>query len=80
MKCFICRRGETEPGFTTMTLERNGSIILFKNVPAHICTTCDERYFDDDITGQVLEAAKAALSRGVDLEIQNFAQLQTPVS
>ena len=36
MKCLICKHGETEQGFTTVTLEKNGSTIVFKHVDGHI--------------------------------------------
>jgi YgiT-type zinc finger domain-containing protein len=34
MKCLICKYEETQPGTTTMTLERDATTVVFKNVPA----------------------------------------------
>jgi len=42
MKCIICKHGETQLGQTRMTLERNETTIVFKNVPAKICEICSE--------------------------------------
>lgn len=33
MKCVICKHGETQLGQTTITLERNATKIVCKNVP-----------------------------------------------
>ena len=42
MKCVICKHGETKDGTTTIILEREGSTIVFKDVPAKICDNCGE--------------------------------------
>ena len=46
MKCVICQHGYTEKSFTTVTLERNQSVLVFKQVPADICDNCGEVYWD----------------------------------
>ena len=42
MKCVICQYGETEPGTTTVTLTRDETTIVIRDVPAQICTICGE--------------------------------------
>ena len=42
MNCVICKNGKTAKGFTTVTLERNECVIVFKKVAADICENCDE--------------------------------------
>ena len=37
MQCVICKQGETRPGMTTVTVERNGLTLVIKNVPARVC-------------------------------------------
>lgn len=36
MKCGICKTGETAPGYATVTLQRRGTVILIKEVPADV--------------------------------------------
>ncbi|MBK9123589.1 MAG: type II toxin-antitoxin system MqsA family antitoxin [Chloroflexi bacterium] len=72
MKCVICRQGDTQPGTVTVTLERGGTTLVFKNVPAQVCANCGEAYVDDDTTRQLLEAAEAALKAGVQVEVREF--------
>ena len=55
MKCVICKHGETELSTTTMTLERGGAVVAFKEVPAQVCTNCGEAYVDEEISAKLLE-------------------------
>ena len=73
MKCLICRSGETQPGMTTVTLERGSATLVFKRVPAQVCENCGEAYVDEDITRQVMQTAKDAARAGVQVDIREFA-------
>ena len=72
MKCPICRAGQTKPGTATLTLERNGSTIVVKGVPAQICDNCGEEYIDESAVARVLEAAEKDLRAGVKLEVREY--------
>ncbi|MCB4756344.1 MAG: type II toxin-antitoxin system MqsA family antitoxin [Elusimicrobia bacterium] len=72
MKCVICKKGETEPGKATITLERNGMTLVFKNVPANICSNCGEQYVDDKISGNLLKTAEDAAEAGVEVDIREY--------
>ncbi len=58
MKCLICKHGETQLGDTTVTLEKNGSTIVFKHIPAHVCDNCGEKYVDSEVTAELLRKAQ----------------------
>lgn len=73
MKCVICKHGETQPGTVTVTLEREGTTLVFKHVPAHVCDNCGESYVDETTTDQLLNAAENAVKAGVQVEIREFA-------
>ena len=72
MKCAICRQGNTESGVTTVTLERNQSTLVFKQVPADICDNCGEVYLSSEINQTLLKQAEKELQRGVFLEMVNY--------
>lgn len=72
MKCVICKHGETEQGFTTVTLEKNGATIIFKHVPAHVCDNCGEKYVDGEVTAEVLKKAQEIVSNGVQIDIREY--------
>ena len=72
MKCMICKHGETKKGTTTVTLEKGGSTIVFKEVPAHICDNCGEKYIDDSVTKELLKKAREIVENGVEVDIRKY--------
>ena len=72
MKCVICKQGETRPGETTITLERQGTTLVFKKVPARICANCGEAYLEDSISAQLLQTAEEAARSGVLVDVREF--------
>jgi len=69
MECVICKNGKTSRGKATVTLERSGSIIVIKNVPADICQNCGEYYLDAEMTKEVLKRAEQSVEKGSELEV-----------
>ncbi len=72
MECVICKNGNTEQGLVTFTLERDGVIIIFKNVPAMVCKNCGDFYLTEETTGLLLDRAAKTMEKGVEFEIINF--------
>ena len=72
MKCVIRKKGETKPGNTTITLERDGTILVFKSVPARVCGICGEAYVDEEITEPLLKSAEDAARSGIQVEIRQY--------
>jgi YgiT-type zinc finger domain-containing protein len=72
MKCMICKHGSTVEGTTTVTFEKSGSTIIFKNVPAHICENCGEKYLDDSITRALLKQAQEIVKSGAEVDIRDY--------
>ena len=69
MKCTICKNGETNKGLTTVTLERNGSLIVFNEVPADICDNCGEAYFSLETTQKLELLADEAIKKAHKLRL-----------
>ena len=72
MKCVICKYGETSLGTATVTLEKESSTIIFKDVPAHICDNCGEKYIDAQITKELLHKAYDLIKNGAVVDIRKF--------
>jgi len=72
MKCVICKHGETKPGTATITLERLGATLVFKNVPVQVCAVCGEQYLDETTTGKLLQTAEDAAQAGVQVDIREY--------
>lgn len=73
MKCRICKYGETQPGTTTVTLERDATTVVFKHVPAEVCQTCGEAYLDAETTRQLLHIVEEAARVGVQVDVRSYA-------
>jgi YgiT-type zinc finger domain-containing protein len=69
MECTLCQAGTTEKGKVTVTLERNGAIVLIKDVPAEVCSNCGHYYLSEDISRLVLEKGNEAIASGAELEV-----------
>jgi YgiT-type zinc finger domain-containing protein len=72
MKCSICRIGETRPGMTTVTLEREGLILVMKEVPAEICINCGEDYVGEAATRKIIMMADKMSQSGVQIDVRRY--------
>ena len=75
MKCVVCKTGETRPGKTTVTLERDVSTLVFKGVPAEVCDNCGEAYLDEAISDQLLRLVDEACRSGIKVDVREFTRL-----
>jgi YgiT-type zinc finger domain-containing protein len=73
MQCIICKHGQTQPGFATVTLHRDGCVVIFKETPAEICQNCGEYYLSDEMTTLLLQQAENAIASGAEVEIRRYA-------
>lgn len=72
MKCVVCKKGETRVGKITVTLDKDGATLVFKGVPARVCTNCGEEYVDGEITASLLKSAVEAARSGIQVEIRQY--------
>jgi YgiT-type zinc finger domain-containing protein len=77
MTCVVCKIGETHAGRTTVTLERGDMTLVFKSVPAEVCTNCGEAYVDQGTTRRLLQEAEEAARSGVQVHIREFATVRS---
>ena len=73
MRCPICKHGETQPGVSSVTLERSGAAVIFRHVPAEICDNCGETFHSSEITEALLRQAGSAINAGVEIDVRRFA-------
>ncbi|HQO40620.1 MAG TPA: type II toxin-antitoxin system MqsA family antitoxin [Spirochaetota bacterium] len=69
MTCTLCKSGETSEGYITVTLTRNNSVIVIRDVPAEVCNNCGEYYLSDSIAEKIYDLADQAVKKGVEIEI-----------
>ena len=64
MECALCKVGATEKGKVTVTLERDGAIVLIKDVPAEVCTNCGYYYLSEETARSILQTGNDAIAKG----------------
>jgi YgiT-type zinc finger domain-containing protein len=65
MKCDICGNGELMEGTTTMMLQKDETIIVFRDVPAFVCDQCGEAYTDSSVTARLHQIVREEAARGL---------------
>lgn len=73
MNCVICKTGRTAPGRVTVTLQRDESVVIIKDVPAEVCEDCGEYYLDEFVTNRVYALAEEAVERHAEVEVLRYA-------
>ncbi len=73
MKCVVCKQAQTQSGTTTVTLERQGATLVFKDVPAQVCPNCGEDYIDDAVSAALLQSAEEMVASGTQVDIRSYA-------
>ena len=64
MKCVMCKTGNLAPGTKTVLLEKEATILVFKQVPALVCDQCGEGYTDEDVTDRLLRFVEEEAKKG----------------
>jgi YgiT-type zinc finger domain-containing protein len=73
MRCVVCNQADTEPGMTSVLLEREQLQLLINNVPAQICPNCGESYADETVAATLLRAAEKIVLTGTKVEVREYA-------
>jgi len=56
----------------TITLERNGTTLIVKSVPAMVCENCGEEYVDEKVTSELLRVSDKAVREGVQVDVREY--------
>lgn len=73
MTCALCHNGTLHAGTADKALTHAGMTLVVTDVPAMICDTCGERYFDETITHELLGLARDAVAAGVVVDVRRYA-------
>lgn len=71
MKCVICKTGDQSVS-VSVTVNRQGALLVVEGVPALVCDNCGERYFDDAVSARLLELTEQTLQPGVRLDVRQY--------
>ena len=70
--CQVCHVGRRGPGTTTMTLERDGAVLVVKHVPATVCDTCGDATLAVDVVRELERQLRAAIAAGVSTDVREY--------
>jgi len=73
MNCTTCKNGWMEEGRVTVTLQRDQSVIVIKNVPALVCENCGDYTLDEAVTSRIMDVAEQAVSNNAEIEVLQYA-------
>jgi YgiT-type zinc finger domain-containing protein len=68
----FCKSGETRPGTTTVTLEREGFTLVMKEVPAEICINCGEDYVEESVVHDIMILADKMSQSGTQIDVRRY--------
>ncbi|MDI1449548.1 type II toxin-antitoxin system MqsA family antitoxin [Polyangium sp. 6x1] len=72
MRCIVCKHGETAPGTVTVSVERAGTVVVVRDVPADVCQTCGEEYLTAQVVEQLESLVDKALGAGMDVAVRRY--------
>ncbi len=70
--CPTCKNGTLKPGTTTVTLERAGALIIFKEVPVDVCDNCGAYFLSSETSNKLYVRATDAINKGAQVEIMKL--------
>jgi YgiT-type zinc finger domain-containing protein len=69
MICSICNIGTCNKGTTEELFNKNGKLIILKDLPAMICENCGAKFFSEETSNLILKNLKEAENSKAELEI-----------
>lgn len=72
MTCVFCKVGETHPEKVTVVLDKERTLLVFRQVPADVCDNCGHQYYSSEVTRQLLAAYQEARQKNADMEVLTY--------
>jgi YgiT-type zinc finger domain-containing protein len=72
MNCIVCKKGVTQPGKATVTIDKAQTVVVIRDIPAQVCTTCGEEYIDADTMRDLEKLVAVAQKAGLNIAVQQF--------
>jgi YgiT-type zinc finger domain-containing protein len=71
-KCPLCD-GSFKKGMTTVTIDSGDSLVVLRNVPAMICSSCGEEYIEDNVMKAIEQKVSIQKEQKKEVEIYSYA-------
>lgn len=73
MECFKCS-GNLEEKLINYVVNLENTIIIVKNVPARVCTNCNEQYFDDTTSENIEKIVNQLKDLSAEITVVNYKE------
>ena len=73
MDCIICKNGTPLEGKDTVTFEKEGHLIIIREVPGEVCDNCGHFYVASEAAIEIQKKVKRAFADGAEVEILKYA-------
>jgi YgiT-type zinc finger domain-containing protein len=73
--CPLCG-GRLEPGRATVPFLLPHTVILIKDVPAEICSSCHEPYMTGEVTDHILERLRVFRALSAEVLLLSYSDMQ----
>lgn len=71
--CPICNVSTLRQGLHVSTFEKDGAVVVIKQVPGWVCDSCGESYDNEGTAERVLHLARSAFERGAEVEVLRYS-------
>ena len=72
MDCFKCKGKLEEKKVNYMVDLENTIIIIIKGVPAKVCISCEEQYFNDEVSENIEKIVEQLKSLSAEVTVVNY--------
>ena len=72
MTCTVCGQKGVADGLVTLTFEREGTVVVIKEVPGLVCQNCGEEYVSEETATHALESAENAATSGESVKVLRY--------
>ena len=73
-RCPLCG-GEKQPGTTTFAVDLKFGVVVVRDVPALVCTTCGDAWIDDPIAAKLEGVVEDARRKQAVVEVTRWQQV-----
>ena len=74
MTCPICNHAQTVHGVTTLVFQKESSTIIVRDVPAEICTHCDESFLYEKVSNRVIDLTRKGKACGAAVKLFHYTE------
>ncbi|MCF8277083.1 MAG: YgiT-type zinc finger protein [Flavobacteriales bacterium] len=69
MICSTCQIGTCKEGTTEELFNKNGRLIILKDLPAMVCNNCGAKFYSEQTSQIILDNLKKAENSNAELEV-----------